>query len=168
MAITLNRGIKSGIFYNVCQQPEKPMKCKFDCTVVAVPIMYYKTPALCHLFTTVRVPMLFAIMPFPVLRSMMSKIISKSEQGEWVQAFYRSHRTVSVCVCRVRVHWRAAGPGNFSLHLQAKHSKFLFSRAKSDFRPHHLCKNIVFLFSPLCVCVCLQEPCLPVSPSWRV
>ncbi|KAM8742416.1 lysosomal proton-coupled steroid conjugate and bile acid symporter SLC46A3 [Acanthopagrus schlegelii] len=29
----------------------------------------------------VRVPMLFAIMPFPVLRSMMSKIISKSEQG---------------------------------------------------------------------------------------
>ncbi|XP_034538698.1 solute carrier family 46 member 3 [Notolabrus celidotus] len=29
----------------------------------------------------VRVPMLFAIMPFPVLRAMMSKIISKSEQG---------------------------------------------------------------------------------------
>lgn len=29
----------------------------------------------------VRVPMLLAIMPFPVMRSMMSKIISKSEQG---------------------------------------------------------------------------------------
>ncbi|XP_069002410.1 lysosomal proton-coupled steroid conjugate and bile acid symporter SLC46A3 [Embiotoca jacksoni] len=29
----------------------------------------------------VRVPMLLSIMPFPVLRSMMSKIISKSEQG---------------------------------------------------------------------------------------
>lgn len=29
----------------------------------------------------VRVPMFLAIMPFPVLRSMMSKIISKSEQG---------------------------------------------------------------------------------------
>ncbi|XP_034747017.1 solute carrier family 46 member 3 [Etheostoma cragini] len=29
----------------------------------------------------VRVPMLLAIMPFPVLRSMLSKIISKSEQG---------------------------------------------------------------------------------------
>ncbi|XP_015235234.1 PREDICTED: solute carrier family 46 member 3 [Cyprinodon variegatus] len=29
----------------------------------------------------VRVPMLFSIMPFPVLRSMMSKIVSKSEQG---------------------------------------------------------------------------------------
>ncbi|KAM9332209.1 lysosomal proton-coupled steroid conjugate and bile acid symporter SLC46A3 [Pholidichthys leucotaenia] len=29
----------------------------------------------------VRVPMLLAIMPFPILRSMMSKIISKSEQG---------------------------------------------------------------------------------------
>ncbi|XP_071399500.1 lysosomal proton-coupled steroid conjugate and bile acid symporter SLC46A3 isoform X1 [Centroberyx affinis] len=29
----------------------------------------------------VRVPMLLAIMPFPVLRSMMSKIVSKSEQG---------------------------------------------------------------------------------------
>ncbi|XP_035521905.1 solute carrier family 46 member 3 [Morone saxatilis] len=29
----------------------------------------------------VRVPLLLAIMPFPVLRSMMSKIISKSEQG---------------------------------------------------------------------------------------
>lgn len=41
-------------------------------------------PALCHLFATVRVPMLLSIMPFPVLRSMMSKIISKSEQGEWV------------------------------------------------------------------------------------
>lgn len=27
--------------------------------------------------------MLLSIMPFPVLRSMMSKIISKSEQGEW-------------------------------------------------------------------------------------
>ena len=95
MAITLNRGIKSGIFYNVCQQPEKPMKCKFDCTVVAVPIMYYKTPALCHLFTTVRVPMLFAIMPFPVLRSMMSKIISKSEQGECVLQEPQNR----VCVC---------------------------------------------------------------------
>ncbi|XP_062309384.1 lysosomal proton-coupled steroid conjugate and bile acid symporter SLC46A3 [Osmerus eperlanus] len=29
----------------------------------------------------VRIPMLLAIMPFPVLRSMMSKIVSKSEQG---------------------------------------------------------------------------------------
>lgn len=29
----------------------------------------------------VRVPMLLAIMPFPVIRSMMSKIVSKSEQG---------------------------------------------------------------------------------------
>lgn len=29
----------------------------------------------------VRVPMLLSIMPFPVLRSMMSKIISKSQQG---------------------------------------------------------------------------------------
>lgn len=29
----------------------------------------------------VRVPMLLAVMPFPVLRSMMSKIVSKSEQG---------------------------------------------------------------------------------------
>lgn len=28
-----------------------------------------------------RIPMLFTIMPFPVLRSMMSKIVSKSEQG---------------------------------------------------------------------------------------
>lgn len=60
--------------------------------------MYYKTSVYCYLFTAVRVPMLFAIMPFPVLRSMMSKIISKSEQGEWVQGFYRSHRTVSVCL----------------------------------------------------------------------
>lgn len=33
-------------------------------------------------FFTVRVPLLLAIMPFPILRSMMSKIISKSEQGE--------------------------------------------------------------------------------------
>lgn len=28
-----------------------------------------------------RIPMLFTVMPFPVLRSMMSKIVSKSEQG---------------------------------------------------------------------------------------
>lgn len=41
-------------------------------------------PVSCHLFATVRVPMLLSIMPFPVLRSMMSKIISKSEQGERV------------------------------------------------------------------------------------
>ncbi|XP_011609991.2 solute carrier family 46 member 3 [Takifugu rubripes] len=33
------------------------------------------------LMFVVRVPMLLSIMPFPVLRSMMSKIISKSEQG---------------------------------------------------------------------------------------
>ncbi|KAM6907515.1 lysosomal proton-coupled steroid conjugate and bile acid symporter SLC46A3 [Xenentodon cancila] len=33
------------------------------------------------LMFAVRVPMFLAIMPFPVLRSMMSKIISKSEQG---------------------------------------------------------------------------------------
>lgn len=31
---------------------------------------------------TVRIPAMFAIMPFPVLRSMMSKVVSKSEQGE--------------------------------------------------------------------------------------
>lgn len=42
------------------------------------------SPVLCYLFTIVRVPLLLSIMPFPVLRSMMSKIISKSEQGEWV------------------------------------------------------------------------------------
>lgn len=33
---------------------------------------------------TVRIPAMFAIMPFPVLRSMMSKVVSKSEQGEWL------------------------------------------------------------------------------------
>lgn len=30
--------------------------------------------------------MLLSVMPFPVLRSMMSKIISKAEQGEWLQS----------------------------------------------------------------------------------
>lgn len=30
--------------------------------------------------------MLLAIMPFPVLRSMMSKIIPKAEQGEWLHS----------------------------------------------------------------------------------
>jgi len=27
---------------------------------------------------------MFAIMPFPILRSMMSKVVSKFEQGEWL------------------------------------------------------------------------------------
>lgn len=58
---------------------------------------------LSYLFTTVRVPMLLSIMPFPVLRSMMSKIISKSEQGEWVQGFTAATE-LCLCVCRVRVH----------------------------------------------------------------
>ncbi|XP_053187857.1 solute carrier family 46 member 3 [Scomber japonicus] len=41
-------------------------------------VAFAKTTLLMFL---VRVPMLLSIMPFPVLRSMMSKIISKSEQG---------------------------------------------------------------------------------------
>ncbi|XP_041864608.1 solute carrier family 46 member 3 [Melanotaenia boesemani] len=41
-------------------------------------LAFAKTTALMFI---VRVPMLLSIMPFPVLRSMMSKIISKSEQG---------------------------------------------------------------------------------------
>ncbi|XP_029028971.1 solute carrier family 46 member 3 [Betta splendens] len=41
-------------------------------------VAFVKTTLLMFL---VRLPMLLSIMPFPVLRSMMSKIISKSEQG---------------------------------------------------------------------------------------
>lgn len=33
---------------------------------------------------TVRIPAMFAIMPFPILRSMMSKVVSDFEQGEWL------------------------------------------------------------------------------------
>lgn len=40
--------------------------------------------------------MLLAIMPFPVLRSIMSKIISKSEQGECVKGETRGRE---VCQC---------------------------------------------------------------------
>uniref|UniRef100_A0A3Q2QUN6 Solute carrier family 46 member 3 n=1 Tax=Fundulus heteroclitus TaxID=8078 RepID=A0A3Q2QUN6_FUNHE len=41
-------------------------------------VAFAKTTALMFL---VRIPMLLCIMPFPVLRSVMSKIVSKSEQG---------------------------------------------------------------------------------------
>ncbi|XP_051973593.1 solute carrier family 46 member 3-like isoform X1 [Xyrauchen texanus] len=43
-----------------------------------VMIAFAKTTVMMFL---VRIPTMFAIMPFPVLRSMMSKVISKSEQG---------------------------------------------------------------------------------------
>ncbi len=129
----------------------------------------------CYLFTTVRVPMLLSIMPFPVLRSMMSKIISKSEQGEWVQGFTGATEPC-LCVCRVRVHWRAACPGNFTMRLKTKHFKFLFLRAKgthgtelSDFRRILLLVTLSLLktwFScTLCVCFRRGPVCLPVLPG---
>ncbi|XP_060752302.1 lysosomal proton-coupled steroid conjugate and bile acid symporter SLC46A3 [Tachysurus vachellii] len=43
-----------------------------------VMMAFIKTTLLMFL---VRIPMLLAIMPFPVMRSMMSKVVSKSEQG---------------------------------------------------------------------------------------
>lgn len=41
-------------------------------------VAFAKTTLLMFL---VRIPMMFAVMPYPVLRSMMSKIVSKSDQG---------------------------------------------------------------------------------------
>jgi len=43
---------------------------------------YLRVSLLIHCFT-VRVPSLFSIMPIPVLRSMLSKVVLPSEQGEW-------------------------------------------------------------------------------------
>lgn len=78
------------------------------------------TSVFCYFFTTVRVPMLLSIMPFPVLRSMMSKIISKSEQGECVQ---RSYRAVSVCLYNLL---RSCLLHRLYDGLETKHSKFVF------------------------------------------
>lgn len=108
------------------------------------------TSVFCYFFTTVRVPMLLSIMPFPVLRSMMSKIISKSEQGECVQ---RSYRAVSVCLYNLLrsclLHRLYDGASNQTLQVCVP----LEQSATLELFP--LVASFKIVFPPSCVCLCV-------------
>lgn len=118
----------------------------------------------------VRLPMLLAIVPFPVLRSMMSKIISKAEQGEWLQSslpFVFAQFTKSTEVTSA-----SSGP---KVDTRRVLLKFCLLGEKLD--PLRTSSVVLFVSQQAnllsCVCVCVfavfqQDRFLPFCLLWRV